>query len=122
MAGPKPASKMPKNTRAAEMDPKLNEVDYWEDLLSDKRSRQVGRKGRTISVEDNPQQIAIVPIHNRGGKSFDVTVAGTWQRIWSQAKAWDKKRRLGSAYFNTYVGEEEDGVNPVEFLPWRIAA
>ena len=34
-----------------------------------------------ISVEDSPQPTAAQPIHMRGGTSFEVIVAGIWQRI-----------------------------------------
>ena len=35
----------------------------------------------TISVEQIPHPRAVVPNHKRGEKSFEVTVAGTWHRI-----------------------------------------
>lgn len=35
-----------------------------------------------ISVDERPQPMVAQPIHIRGGKSFEVTVAGIWQMIY----------------------------------------
>jgi hypothetical protein len=78
IAGPNPASKTPKNTRATNKPPKLKPVDW---AMISRAWWDCGSCPLTIKVEVSPQPAAAQAIHTRGGKSFEMTLAGIWQMI-----------------------------------------